>query len=124
MAKSRKSEPAAVPGERAGVTEERFARFHRLLKYLGSGPKTRERLIKHLRLDVRGFYRDLEVLRSSDIQVALEEGRYRLKEGLASALERLPFPDPRLTLGQARQLAKGRSPAHRVLQEQIKQALA
>ena len=31
----------------------------------------------------------------------------------------MPFPDPHLTLGEARQLAKGRSCADRYLQEQI-----
>jgi hypothetical protein len=32
---------------------------------------------------------------------------------------RLPFPDPVLTLGEAQQLAKGRSPAARKLKQQI-----
>jgi hypothetical protein len=35
------------------------------------------------------------------------------------ALARLPFPDPRLTLGEAQQLARGRSTSHKKLQQQI-----
>jgi hypothetical protein len=31
----------------------------------------------------------------------------------------LPFPDPHLTLGEAQQLAKGRSAAHGKLKKQI-----
>jgi predicted DNA-binding transcriptional regulator YafY len=101
------------------VTAERFTRLYRLLQFLGGGPKTRARLTRHLRLDVRGFYRDLELLRTAGIIVALTEGRYGLVGALDAALARLPFPDARLRLGEARQLAKGRAAAHRYLREQI-----
>jgi hypothetical protein len=125
MAKKRSSRPpAAPPAEaRAAVTAERFARLYRLLQFLAGGPQTRDRLTRTLRLDVRGFYRDLELLRAAGIGVALEEGRYGLVGELEDALARLPFPDPHLTLGEARQLAKGRSRAHRYLQEQIERVV-
>jgi hypothetical protein len=50
----------------------------------------------------------------------LRDHRYALTEPAGEAIARLPFPDPRLTLGEARQLAKGRSAAHRKLQELIR----
>jgi len=41
----------------------RAARLYRLLSMLGRGPQTRVALIRRLRLGLRGYYRDLEVLR-------------------------------------------------------------
>jgi hypothetical protein len=76
-------------------------------------------MTRRLRLDVRGFYRDLELLRAVGIAVPLRDRRYTLDETVAAATSRLPLPDPRLTLGEALQLAKGRTPAHRKLKEQI-----
>jgi predicted DNA-binding transcriptional regulator YafY len=101
------------------VTAERAGRLYRLLQFLGGGPRSREALIKHLKLDVRGFYRDLELLRAAHIAVTLAVRRYTLEESVENAIGRLPFPDPRLTLGDALQLAKGRGQAHRKLKEQI-----
>jgi len=103
----------------AKVTLERAARLYRLLKMLGKGPQTRSTLVRRLRLGIRGFYRDLEILRLVDITVELEGGKYYLREDLAIALERLPFPDPNLNLGEARQLAKGRAAAHKKIRSQL-----
>src|SRR5262249_61621323 len=105
--------PTPPPEERAGITPERFARLHRLVEFLRAGPRTRERLTRHLKLDVRGFYRDLELLPAAGIRGTLAEGEYALEGDAGDAVARLPFPDPHLTLGEARQLARGRSAAHR-----------
>jgi predicted DNA-binding transcriptional regulator YafY len=115
MAKKRKSpaKPAAT------VTAERFVRLYRMVKLLAAGAQTRENLTRRLRLDVRGFYRDLDLLRSSGVSVALSSGRYTLEQDAEHALALLPFPDPRLTLGAAKTLSKGRSPVHRALAETI-----
>src|ERR1700735_2759372 len=94
------------------VTAERAQRLHRLLRLLGHGPQARTSLLRKLRLGVRGFYRDLETLRFVGTQVKLADGKYRLVDSLEAALDRLPFPDPNLTLGEARILAKGRSGVH------------
>ena len=115
MARKRPTRSSATA---KAVTAERAARLYRLLQLLGT-PQTRESLTRRLRLDVRGFYRDLELLRASGIELPLLDGRYRLQVDVENAIARLPFPDPRLTLGEARQLAKGRTPAHRKLKEQI-----
>lgn len=101
------------------VTPERAARLHRLLRFLATGPKTRSAIMRRLRLDVRGFYRDLELLRASAIDLILEAGRYSLGEDAGRLIKRLPFPDPHLRLGEAEQLSRGRSAAHRKLKEQM-----
>ena len=77
MARKRAA-PVAAPaaGERPALTTERFVRLHRMLRHLAEGPQTRDELAAVVRLDVRGFYRDLEVLRLAGITVHLEHGRW------------------------------------------------
>jgi predicted DNA-binding transcriptional regulator YafY len=114
----------AAAATRPAVTLERFDRLCRLVRFLAAGSRTRAQITRHLRLDVRGFYRDLELLRTAGLPVTLSQGRYGLNEPEDSALARLPFPDPRLTLGEALRLARGRTLAHRRLQELIDDALS
>jgi predicted DNA-binding transcriptional regulator YafY len=122
MAKKRK--PRAKPTlPAAGVTPERFVRLYRMVKLLTGSAQTRETLARRLKLDVRGFYRDLDLLRSSGVSVTLVAGRYTLEQDADDALALLPFPDPHLTLGAAKTLAKGRSPIHRALAETIARVL-
>jgi predicted DNA-binding transcriptional regulator YafY len=116
MAQKRKESVSAAP---RAVTAERAARLYRLLQFLRRGPQTREALTRHLGRDVRSFYRDLELLRAAGIDLPLRDGRYYLDESVDAAIARLPFPDPVLTLGEAQQLAKGRSPAAKKLKKQI-----
>ena len=121
MARKRVSHPSTPPPEpaRPAVTPERFTRLHRLLLLLGEGPRTREQLTSQLGLDVRGFYRDLELLRAVGIEVQMQEGEYALTEPAEGAVTRLPFPDLHLSLGEARQLARGRTRLHTALQARI-----
>jgi DNA-binding transcriptional ArsR family regulator len=112
---------ASTRASSAPVTAERAARLYRLLKLLGRKPRTREELAEALGLGVRKFYRDLEALRAADIRVELQDGRYILVGKLAEVVARLPFPDPGLTLGEAMQLAGGRTKAHRKLKQQVTQ---
>ena len=120
MAKKRSQR--ATPALRA-VTPERARRLCRMLQLLDAGPQTRATLTRQLRLDVRGFYRDLELLRSAGIAVSLQKRRYTLDEPVDRAIARLPFPDPRLTLGEAQQVARGRTRAHQYLRTQIEDNL-
>ena len=115
--------PAPSPARGGTVTSERAARLHKLLKLLGTGTKTRATLIRKLKLDVRGFYRDLELLRAANIPVSLQARGYVLEEDVDVAVSRLPFPDPHLTLGEAQALAKGRSAAHKKMKQQIDQIM-
>jgi predicted DNA-binding transcriptional regulator YafY len=117
MAKKRAAAPP-LP-ERSGVTAERFDRLVRLLRLLADKPLAREVLTRRLKIDVRGFYRDLGLVRTAGIVIELEEGRYHLSDDVETALGLLPFPDPHLTLAEARLLAKGRTPAHKKLRDLI-----
>jgi predicted DNA-binding transcriptional regulator YafY len=122
MAKRRTPSPPKAAGL-AGVTPERFTRLHRMVQLLAAGPQPRAALARRLHLDVRGFYRDLELLRAAGISVTLSEGRYGLAGGVQKALALLPFPDPHLTLGEVLLLAKGRSAAHAKLKAHIDSVL-
>ncbi|HSQ56333.1 MAG TPA: hypothetical protein VLM40_11390, partial [Gemmata sp.] len=89
------------------LTAQRAGRFYRLLTLLDSGPQTRQQLIRRLRIDVRGFYRDLESLREIGIDIVTrDDNRYALIGSLEDALARLPFPDPGLNFRDVQQLAK------------------
>jgi len=105
------------------VTAERAARLHRLVKMLAGEPQTRDVLRRRLRMDVRSFYRDLEVLRTCGIELPLRNRHYVLETDEKTALGRLPFPDPHLSLSEALQLAQGRTPAHRKLKALVAQVI-
>lgn len=102
------------------LTSQRAARLYKLLTLLGEGPQTRRFVLTRLRLDIRGFYRDLEALRSLGIEVATEgTNKYALVGDLDAALTKLPFPDPGLNVRDALQLADGTTAAHRKLRQRI-----
>lgn len=99
---------------RAGkITPERIRRLVRMLRQLGRGSQLRSTLVRQLRVGMRGFYRDLQVLRGVGIHVKLVQGRYQLMEQDAQVVDQLPFPDPGLTLGEARTLSRGGSPGNK-----------
>src|SRR5207253_231940 len=56
------------------LTPQRAARLYKLLILLGEGPQTRQFLLRRLKLDIRGFYRDLESLRALGIEVEPDLG--------------------------------------------------
>jgi predicted DNA-binding transcriptional regulator YafY len=119
--RARRMAKKATQDSATTVTAERSRRLFRLLKLLSAGPQSRAGLVRRLRLGVRGFYRDLEVLRSVNILIQLSKGKYFLEEEADKAIDRLPFPDPLLSLGEARQLAKGRGAANKRLRELLEQ---
>ena len=112
MAKKARPTPSA---EQTAVTIERAARLYRMLHLIAGAAPNRAVLMRRLKLDVRGFYRDLELLRASGIVVDVQWRRYHLRSALDEALGRLPLPDPRLTIGECVVVARGRSTAHRKL---------
>jgi hypothetical protein len=102
------------------LTAQRAARLFRLLSLVGDGPQTRQQLLRRLKLDVRGFYRDLESLRGLGIDIHTgDDSRYALSNNLEDALARLPFPDPGLNFRDVQQLAKGETAAHRKLKQRL-----
>lgn len=119
MARKRKS---TTESSSAKITTERASRLYRLVQFLGSG-QTRAQILRKLQIDIRAFYRDLEMLRTQGIVVTLEKGKYRLNVTTEEALLNLPFPDPQLTVGEVQQLSKGKSAAHRKVKSQLDQIL-
>jgi hypothetical protein len=102
------------------LTGQRAARLYRLLTLLGDGPQDRQQILRKLKIDVRGFYRDLEALRGIGIEIQTRDDyRYCLTLHLEDALARLPFPDPGLNFRDVQQLAKGETSAHRKLKQRI-----
>lgn len=102
------------------LTSLRAARLYRLLTLLGTGAQTRAALLRRLKIDVRGFYRDVEALRDLGITVSAgDDARYTLAGELDAALAKLPFPDPGLNVRDALQLAVGSTAAHRKLRQRV-----
>ncbi len=110
----------ATTREIGQITAQRCARFYRLLILLRGSPKTRHELSQRLRVDMRGFYRDLKSLREPGVQIDSHGDGYELNQTFAASIARLPFPDPQLNLKEAMQLSKGVTPAHRKLKAQIR----
>lgn len=108
------------------LTASRAARLYRLLTLLGTGPQTRAALLRRLKIDVRGFYRDLESLRALGIDVTTggDDTKYALAGELDDALAKLPFPDPGLNVRDALQLANGTTAAHRRLKQRVNSFLS
>jgi hypothetical protein len=107
------------PNDARSLSTERFQRLYNLLHLLGKRPQTRAVLLRRLGIDLRKFYRDLQLLRTAGIEVVLEDGCHRLEDDLAAALKRLPFPDPHLTFGEIVELGKGRNKVHGKLKRLI-----
>jgi hypothetical protein len=102
------------------LTAIRIARLYKLLMLIADGPQPRQRLQTRLKIDMRGFYRDLEALRGLGIEIIAGSGStYMLIENLDDALARMPFPDPGLNVRGVLNLARGTSPAHRKLRQRI-----
>ena len=102
------------------LTSLRAARLYRLLTLLRGGPQTRASLLRRLKLDVRGFYRDLESLRTLGIEVSAgDDTKYVLVGEVDDALAKLPFPAPGLNVRDALQLANGSTSAHRKLKQRV-----
>lgn len=109
--------------DKSPITRDRAVRVCKMLTLLSDGPQRRETLIKKLKLNERGFYRELEFLRSHGIAVDPDGNRYHLLCDLDSALAKLPVPDLKLNIREALLLAKGPTSAHRKLQTHLNQLL-
>jgi hypothetical protein len=102
------------------MTAERSARLYRLIALLSRGARSRDYLLRKLRIVPRGFYRDLQKLRQFRVRLTLVAHQYRLAEPFERAISRLPFPDPQLNWHEALQLARGSGPAQKKLRQQIR----
>ena len=114
----RKAASTATPA--LTLTAQRATRLYRLLTLIADGHQARKTLVTRLKLDLRGFYRDLEVLRSFGIDLQLgPNNRYSLPYELNVVLEKLPFPDPGLNVRDVLQLVNGTTSAHRKLRQRM-----
>lgn len=117
LARGRHATPTATISLGKAVTLERATRLFRLVEFLAAGVRTRRAILQRLRIDIRTFYRDLELLRDCQISVTLKRRKYTLETEASAARLALPFPDPSLTLGEAQVLAKGRGKVHKKLRD-------
>ena len=103
------------------LTPTRVTRLYSFLNLVSGTARVRSVILKKLKIDVRSFYRDLEVLRTLDIVITAEGDRYQLSTPLSDALARLPFPDPGLSFQDVITLSNGRTEAHRKLKARLSQ---
>lgn len=97
------------------VSGQRAGRLYRLLKILGEGPSPRPRLLKRLKVGMRTFYRDVDLLRECGVEIDTVPDGYALRGSLEDALGSVPFPNPELTFGDVLVLMRGRSASHQKL---------
>lgn len=107
----------AVTGVR--ISGDRAGRLYRLLKILESSPATRAQLLKRLKVGMRTFYRDVDLLRECGVNIETRDSGYELHDAIDVALGRLPYPDPELTFGEVLDLMRGRSASHLKLRKQF-----
>ncbi len=110
MGRSKADSPPAT-----AVTLERASRLAKLLKLISKTARPRDVLLAKLRLDVRGFYRDVKALRDRGVILSVDGHEYLLAEDLDDARGKLIAPDPLLTVADLRALGKGHTDAHKKL---------
>src|ERR1017187_5088251 len=87
------------------ITLQRASRLHRLVGFLATGPRTRPAILCELRVGLRTFYRELELLKKCGVKVRHKLKLYHLLPTAAEAEGRLPFPDPQLSFAEMAELA-------------------
>jgi predicted DNA-binding transcriptional regulator YafY len=99
------------------ITLQRAARLHRLVSFLAQSPRIRADILSHLRIGLRTFYRELELLKRCGVRVRYRTKLYHLLATAGEAEGRLPFPDPQLSFAEMGELALCDCPAGRRLAE-------
>jgi hypothetical protein len=87
------------------ITLQRAARLHRLVRFLSSGPRARPAILSELRIGLRTFYRELELLTRCGVKIRHKAKLYHLVATAEEAEGRLPFPDPQLSFAEMAELA-------------------
>ncbi len=103
------SNPRRRPSVR--ITLQRAERLHRLVVFLAETPRTRAVILSELRIGLRTFYRELDLLKRCGVKVRHKTKRYLLLATAAQAEGRLPFPDPQLSFAEMAELAQCDCPA-------------
>ena len=97
------------------ITLQRAARLHRLVRLLAEAPRNRMSVLSELRIGVRTFYREWELLRRCGVRVRQRSRLYSLLTTAEQAEGRLPFPDPQLSFAEMAELAQCDCPTGRRL---------
>jgi predicted DNA-binding transcriptional regulator YafY len=99
------------------ITLQRAARLHRLVEFLAETPRNRIAILSELRIGLRTFYRELELLKRCGVKVRYKTKLYLLLATPEQAEGRLPFPDPQLSFAEMAELARCDCPAGNRLAE-------
>ena len=97
------------------ITSPRAARLYRLVHFLAEAPRDRPAVVSELKIGVRTFYRELQLLKRCGVKVRQRSGMYFLLVTADEAEGRLPFPDPGLSFAEMAELARCKCPAGRRL---------
>src|SRR5579863_1738620 len=87
------------------ITLPRAARLHRLVGFLAATPRNRSAILSELRIGLRTFYRELELLKRCGVKVRHKTKLYCLLATAEQAEGRLPFPDPQLSFAEMAELS-------------------
>ena len=93
------------------ITLQRAARLHRLVRFLAESPRARNAILSELRIGLRTFYRELELLNRCGVKIRHKTKLYFLLPTAKEAEGRLPFPDPQLSFAEMGELAGCDCPA-------------
>jgi hypothetical protein len=88
------------------ITLQRAARLHRLVRFVSEAPRTRDAVLTYLRIGLRTFYRELELLRRCGVKIRHRDKLYTLMATAEQAEGKLPFPDPQLSFAEMAELAQ------------------
>ena len=97
------------------ITLQRAARLHRLVSFLATSAAAAPDILAELRIGLRTFYRELELLKRCGVKVRHKAKLYHLMATAEEAEGRLPFPDPQLSFAEMAELARCDCPAGRRL---------
>jgi hypothetical protein len=105
------------------ITLQRAARLHRLVRFLDAAPRSRPAILSELRIGLRTFYRELELLKRCGVKVRFRSKVYTVSATVAQAEGRLPFPDPQLSFAEMAELAQCDCPAGRRLADLLSEVI-
>lgn len=99
------------------ITLQRAARLRELVELLKAAPRERSAVLSELRIGLRTFYRELELLKRCGVKVRYQNKHYQLLTPPELAEGLLPFPDPQLSFAEMAELASCDCAAGRRLAE-------
>jgi len=79
--------------------------------FLAETPRNRASILSDLRIGLRTFYREMELLKRCGVKVRHRTKQYLLLATAEQAEGRLPFPDPELSFAEMAELARCDCPA-------------